>query len=302
MGSQIQEALIMDTPRKGKWRTLGSAALAALLFSILRRIDIILPIGDLLAEKGWPLTPILAVMILVRMAFSAAAVLLVLPPILGFLRLSEWLPETLRGDSKTVLLGIVSYIVFGVLATMISLSMGIYRGDWSTVLARPDIRPDPDVIGWGYFLLALVPSVWEELAFRGLILPRLQKSYSTWVSVLLSTLLFSLFHLTNLATQAPGTAIGGVVMSFFFGLAWGVMTIRTQSVLPAMISHYLVDSIGQPFLNVDGSDPAQATLFFLLLTLTFPIVNIALTRIVIPKEVDVDSGPIGQNHDRPAQT
>lgn len=272
----------MDTPKNRKWRTLGAAALAALLFSILRRIDIFLPIGNSLAAKEWPLTPILVVMVLIRMIFTAVAVLLVMPPILGFRRLAEWLPETLKGDSRAVLLGIASYIVFGVLATIISLSLGIYVGDWSTVLARPDIRPDPDVIGWGYFLLALVPGIWEELAFRGLILPRLRKSYTTWLSVLLSSLLFSLFHLTNLATQAPSTAIGGVVMAFFFGLAWGVMTIRTRSVLPAIISHYLVDSMGQPFLNVDNSDPVQATLFFLLLTFTFPIVNIALTRIVYP--------------------
>jgi hypothetical protein len=51
-----------------------------------------------------------------------------------------------------------------------------------------------------------------------------------------------------------------------------------QSVVPAMLSHYLVDSMGQIFFGVDGSNPALATGFFLLLTLAFPVVNVLLTR------------------------
>jgi membrane protease YdiL (CAAX protease family) len=129
------------------------------------------------------------------------------------------------------------------------------------MFAFPDIRPDPDVIGWGYFLLALVPGIWEELAFRGLIQSKLRTAFSTPTSILLSSLFFSLYHLSNLVNQAPAQVISGMVMAFFFGIGWGTMTIKARSVIPAMISHYLVDSMGQIFLNVDGTDPALATGF-----------------------------------------
>jgi hypothetical protein len=57
------------------------------------------------------------------------------------------------------------------------------------------------------------------------------------------------------------------------------MTVKARSVIPAMISHYLVDSMGQIFLGVNNTDPALATGFFLLLTLLFPIFNMVLTKV-----------------------
>ena len=75
-------------------------------------------------------------------------------------------------------------------------------------------------------------------------------------------------------------AIPGVIMAFFFGIAWGYMTVKARSVVPAMISHYLVDSMGQIFLGVNSTDPALTTGFFLLLTLLFPVFNIVLTKMM----------------------
>jgi hypothetical protein len=61
----------------------------------------------------------------------------------------EWLPTYLRLDRKSVLLGLLSSVGFCIVATVISLGVAIFRGDRSAELARPDLRPDPDVIGWG---------------------------------------------------------------------------------------------------------------------------------------------------------
>ena len=87
--------------------------------------------------------------------------------------------------------------------------------------------------------------------------------------------------------------MGGVVMSLFFGLAWGVMTVRSGSVLPAMLSHYLVDSLGQPLLNVSTTDPVLQIQFFLLLTLTFPIVCTGLTALMYSDRRDTAEVVIG---------
>jgi membrane protease YdiL (CAAX protease family) len=262
------------------------------VFSFFIKIDTLFSMMNTLAEKGWPLLVIILTAVVIRMFFAGLVVLIVLPLILGFKNWRSWLPEYLRVDSKIVLTGFISFGVFCTLAAIISVGMGIFKADLSTVFSFPDIRPDPDVIGWGYFLLALVPAIWEELAFRGLIQSKLRKVFSVKLSILLSAASFGIFHFSNLLTQSPAQALPGVILALFFGIGWGYLTVRTRSVVPAMISHYLVDSMGQIFLNVDNSDPALTTGFFLLLTLLFPVFNILLARIVY-KEMDMNlSAPI----------
>jgi len=270
---------------------------AVIVFSIFLKLDSLFSVANTLASRGWALLPILSVSVLIRMIFAGFVVLIILPLILRSGSWRNWLPEYLRIDRKIVLLGILSFVVFGTLATVISLGMGIFKGDLSVVFAFPDIRPDPDVIGWGYLLLALVPGIWEELAFRGLIQSKFRTIFSVSVSIFFSALFFGLYHLSNIVNQSPAQAIPGVVMAFFFGIGWGYMTIKARSVVPAMISHYLVDTMGQIFLNVDGTDPALATGFFLLLTLLFPVFAILLTRGVYrsSKNVNDVTAPSFQN-------
>jgi membrane protease YdiL (CAAX protease family) len=278
--------------KTGKGNVILRVILSVVVFSFFIKIDTLFSMMNTLAEKGWPLLVIILTAVVIRMFFAGLVVLIVLPLILGFKNWRSWLPEYLRVDSKIVLTGFISFGVFCTLATIVSVGMGIFKADLSTVFSFPDIRPDPDVIGWGYFLLALVPAIWEELAFRGLIQSKLRKVFSVKLSILLSAASFGIFHFSNLLTQSPAQALPGVILALFFGIGWGYLTVRTRSVVPAMISHYLVDSMGQIFLNVDNSDPALTTGFFLLLTLLFPVFNILLARIVY-KEMDMNlSAPI----------
>lgn len=276
----------------GKGNVILRMILSLVLFSIFIKIDTLFSMMNILAEKGWSLLAIILTAVTIRMIFAGLVVLIILPLILGFTNWRGWLSEYFRVDSKIVLTGFLSFGVFCTLATIISVGMGIFKGDLSTVFALPDIRSEPDVVGWGYFLLALVPAIWEELAFRGLIQSKLRVVFSVRIAILLSAASFGLFHFSNLLTQSPSQAIPGVILAFFFGIGWGYLTVRTRSVVPAMISHYLVDSMGQIFLSVDNSDPALTTGFFLLLTLLFPVFNILLAKIAF-KDVDIRlSSPI----------
>lgn len=272
--------------RFGKGSIIFRGIFSVILFSVFIKINSIFSTMNILADRGWSLLVIVFIAVLIRMILAGIVVLLILPPILGFKGWREWLPGYLMVNSKIVLTGFLSFGIFCALATVISLSMHIFTGDLATVFAPPDIRPDPDVIGWGYFLLALVPAIWEELAFRGLIQSKLHEVFSTRVSILISAAFFGLFHFSNMLSQAPSQVIFGVIMAFFFGIGWGYMIIRTRSVVPAMISHYLVDSMGQIFLSVDSTEPALIIGFFLLLTLLFPVFNIILAKIVY-KETDL---------------
>jgi len=158
-----------------KVRIILIVILSTALFSFFRGISVFLPIlsMDTFAERGWSLMAIIVVSVSLHTVSTGFVVLLILPWILGFTNLKSWLVRFLRLDWKTVLIGILSFAGFCILATVISLGMGIFKGDLTVVFAYPDIRPDPDVVGWGYFLLALVPGIWEELAFRGLIQTKL---------------------------------------------------------------------------------------------------------------------------------
>jgi membrane protease YdiL (CAAX protease family) len=262
----------------GKVAFILRGILSVIAFSFFLKIDSIFSISNKLAEMGWSLVVILSVVVFIRMVMAACVVLFVLPLILGSGCWRSWVTKMLKFDPRFVLLGVLSFLVFCVLATTISLGMGIFVGDLSSVFAMPDIQPDPDVIGWGYFLLALVPGIWEELAFRGVVQSKSREVFSGRISVLLSSTLFALFHFSNIVNTALPEVIPGVIMAFSFGIAWGLLTLRSGSVVPGMISHYLVDSFGQIFLGVDGTDPARSTGFFILVTLLFPIFKALLLK------------------------
>jgi len=81
---------------------------------------------------------------------------------------------------------------------------------------------------WGaFFKVAVVAPVVEELIFRGLILHGLRRNYNAFTAVVISALLFALFHLNP--WQFPAT--------FVLGLLLGWIMIRTRSILLAIIGH-----------------------------------------------------------------
>ncbi len=258
--------------------------LAVILFSLFIKFDSLMQFADLLVDRGWSLLWILVVITGIRLILAGLAVVFVMPLILGEKNIKESLARFLLTDSKVLLAGILSFVLFCVLAAVLSLAFGIFRGDLAAAFAFPDLKSDPDVIGWGYFLLALVPGIWEELAFRGWIQTSLLKKFRPWISVLLSALFFSLFHFSNLIHQDLTQVIFGVIMAFFFGIGWGWLVYKSGSVVPAIISHYLVDSMGQIFLNVNDSNPILTSQFFLSLTLLYPVLTILLANFMYPKK------------------
>ncbi len=90
----------------------------------------------------------------------------------------------------------------------------------------------PSTQGWNILpvilVIAVLPAVFEESIFRGLLLNPLKK-LSTPVAVLLSGALFALYH------QNPAQTI----YQFCCGCAFALIAIRANSVLPTMLSHFL---------------------------------------------------------------
>lgn len=93
------------------------------------------------------------------------------------------------------------------------------------------------------FALASVAlaGVTEELAFRGVLLSRLLHR-GVWPAVAISSALFGLMHLANLALGSPWySVLLQVTFAAMAGTGYAAMRLRTGSLWPPMILHALFD-------------------------------------------------------------
>lgn len=89
-------------------------------------------------------------------------------------------------------------------------------------------------------LLFSIPSIFEEVAFRGIVLTVFLSKYSERKSIIFSSVGFGLIHLVPLALGSePVWVLGNAVWAFTIGLFYGYVFVRTRSLLPPMIVHYL---------------------------------------------------------------
>ncbi|MDX1494036.1 MAG: ABC transporter permease subunit [Longimicrobiales bacterium] len=80
------------------------------------------------------------------------------------------------------------------------------------------------------FFIAVMPGVLEEIAFRGVLFSGLRKRFARpWPAVLVSALVFSVFHVS----------LFRIVPTAFLGLIFAMVVLRTGSILPAMLWHFL---------------------------------------------------------------
>lgn len=89
-------------------------------------------------------------------------------------------------------------------------------------------------------LIYSFPSIFEEVVFRGIVLTDFLGKYSERKSIIFSSLGFGLWHLLGLmAGGDPLWIVGQVVWASIHGLFYGYVFVKTHSLLPSMIVHYL---------------------------------------------------------------
>jgi sodium transport system permease protein len=98
--------------------------------------------------------------------------------------------------------------------------------DTQAMSVGPEIN---SLLGPGLYLLvmAVLPAMCEELAFRGFLLSGLSRRFRPWTAILLSGLLYALYQMN--VFQAVPHFLAGVVLA--------LLVVRTGSVLPAMVFH-----------------------------------------------------------------
>jgi membrane protease YdiL (CAAX protease family) len=89
-------------------------------------------------------------------------------------------------------------------------------------------------------LLVSIPSIFEEMIFRGVLLTVFLKRYSSRKAIIFSSMAFGLIHVLNLLMGRELIwVIGQIFWAFMIGLFYGFVFVKTESLLPSMIVHYL---------------------------------------------------------------
>ncbi|KAK2973774.1 hypothetical protein RJ640_018982, partial [Escallonia rubra] len=104
----------------------------------------------------------------------------------------------------------------------------------STPITHPSVAEsimtkDPVVMAIYAILFVLCAPVWEEIVFRGFLLPSLSKYMPVWCSILVSSVAFALVHI-NVQQALP-------LMSL--GMLMGIIYARSRNLLPSMLLHSL---------------------------------------------------------------
>ncbi|MDJ0665597.1 MAG: CPBP family intramembrane metalloprotease [Acidimicrobiia bacterium] len=213
-----------------------------------------------------------------RMVLGATALLVLLPWLFGYVRSRPWLRSYLRRlrltsgptPSFTLWASAASVIILAALIGGLAARLDVLRGDFEFVLE--DSR-------WFILILALVPGLWEELAFRGLMLSNLQQRFHRWVAVAISSLFFGLFHISNLLLRDFDQVIMEMILAAAVSVGWGYAVVKTGSVMPAIASHYCINVFIELLLEPELSDSAGAVIFGSL-TIVYPILMILVVWLI----------------------
>jgi membrane protease YdiL (CAAX protease family) len=115
-----------------------------------------------------------------------------------------------------------------------------------------------DFAGQVFNLLAVMPprsmllfaqmfSSLEEVLFRGVLLTLLLRVYSPRKAVVCSAAAFGLMHLPAVFAGTPVILVlGQVVWAFLFGVFYGYIVLRSGSLLPSMVIHWLSNVVQEP--------------------------------------------------------
>ncbi|KAF5734052.1 CAAX amino terminal protease family protein isoform 1 [Tripterygium wilfordii] len=88
---------------------------------------------------------------------------------------------------------------------------------------------DPVAMALYAIVVSVCAPVWEEIVFRGFLLPSLTKYMPVWCAILMSSIAFALAHF-NVQRMLP---------LIFLGVVMGVIFARSRNLLPSMLLHSL---------------------------------------------------------------
>lgn len=187
-------------------------------------------------------------------------------------------------------------IGLGVITAVITLALMLGANYLATlfhgsVMYIPDALVHPQTLN---IYTSLQPGIWEEVAFRGVMLVLILKIQKKEVAIFSNGLLFGFFHIVNLLIAfldllffevdlKLATIIQvsfQILWTTFLGIFLAYMFIKTKMLLPCIIYHYMID--GFSTLVTANSDPLNWAYFSFMLFVGIGVIpmliNIPLVR------------------------
>ena len=169
---------------------------------------------------------------------------------------------------RNILLGLLLATLTLASIFLASLLTGHFVLDWSTV---PALR----------WVKGLTRGIWEEVFFRGIILVLFIRVSPLRKAVFLSTFLFAVVHLNPMAINLE--MIVDVISIFFIGLLFTYLVLKTGSLLPAIIFHYVHDIFLFLVQNTPGADETFASVLFYAFLWLALIIGVVLTKYTVER-------------------
>lgn len=135
----------------------------------------------------------------------------------------KWQFDVVLGCLMFPLVNQLSQLNLNLLPTIPSTPVAVSSVEQS-IIAR-----DPLAMAMYAVVVSVCAPIWEEIVFRGFLLPSLTKYMPIWCSIVVSSLAFALAHF-NIQRMLP---------LVFLGVVMGVIFIRTRNLLPSMVLHSL---------------------------------------------------------------
>ena len=149
------------------------------------------------------------------------------------------------------LIGVGTAIVTGFVVIVITLTLMISFPAFARQMQENGARiveRVPRLTPASFAAMTLLIGLYEELVFRGFLLPRLRRALGSWaVAIVASTLVFSLLHLKDQVAAA-------MVLVSILSLSFSVVTIWRKSILPAVVAHALFDFAMLLNLSIQAGD------------------------------------------------
>ena len=214
---------LLGEPTEAKTSGLAFSAATVLPYLLSFAFSVICAalglLGDGVEKKEWFLY---ASFLLPQISFATVA--------FGYFHLTKTSVKSVVGKPKPMDFVLAVMLQFGLfsLGGLNSWFVGFLE---SLGLKIPELT-HPSLNGFGLYgvllTVAVLPAIFEETIFRGVLLKGL-KSFPWWAAALISGTMFSLFH------QNPAQTI----YQFFCGAAFALIAIRSGSILPTVVAHFL---------------------------------------------------------------
>lgn len=120
----------------------------------------------------------------------------------------------------------------------------------------------PNRITVSVLLVGLAPAVFEEVLFRGIFISNLKKRFDNPTAiVMISAVVFSLEHLTNMGGMSIISLFLQLIMALVVGIVLGAIYLYTSDLISVILAHFAVDVLGGIFY---GGETTPYYFFFVL--------------------------------------